>query len=328
MDWWLELFGFAARTALVAAGVGVSAALVAAAARRGGDSDEGVRTDVLNHRVRRDAEALRPGPATRRERRAARRQRRADADVISERPTLFVLDFDGDITASAVDGLRRMVTALLRGARDGDCVLLRLESAGGQVHSYGLASSQLARLSAVGIPLTVCVDRVAASGGYMMACVADRVVAAPFAIVGSIGVVAEMPNVHRLLREHGVDWVEMTAGRLKRTVTPFGELTDDKRAQLDEQLQATHRRFQEHILARRPALDIERVATGEYWYGTDAIELGLIDELSTSDDVIVAHLDSHRVVVMEPPSTTSWRDRMPWARALRSTRRLELPPGM
>ena len=176
--------------------------------------------------------------------------------------------------------------------------------------------------------LTVCVDRVAASGGYMMACVGEPIVAAPFAIIGSIGVVAEMPNVNRLLREHGVDWVELTAGEFKRTITPMGEITEARTERVLEQLRATHRLFQDHIEARRPQLDVARVATGEYWYGAEAMGLGLVDEIATSDDVIVRHLDTHRVVEVQASEPDSWRDRLPFVSARRRQQRAALPPGM
>lgn len=330
MEWWLDLLAFAARVALITVGFAVCVAAVASALRRGSGGGGGERPSVtlLNEEVQLDTDALRRGPASRKERRALRAQRRAAREALDERPSLFVIDFRGDITASAVDGFRHLVTALLHGVRDGDRVLIRLESAGGQVHSYGLAAAQLDRLRRAGVSLTVCVDRVAASGGYMMACVGEQIVAAPFAIIGSIGVVAEMPNVNRLLREHGVDWVELTAGEFKRTITPMGEITEARTERVLEQLRATHRLFQDHIEARRPQLDVARVATGEYWYGAEAMGLGLVDEIATSDDVIVRHLDTHRVVEVQASEPDSWRDRLPFVSARRRQHRAALPPGM
>ncbi len=330
MEWWLDLLAFAARVAMITVGFAACVAAIAAAFRRGGGGGRADRPSVtvLNEEVQLDTEALRRGPATRRERRSLRSQRRANREALDERPSLFVIDFRGDITASAVDGFRHLVTALLYGVREGDGVLIRLESAGGQVHSYGLAAAQLDRLRRAGVSLTVCVDRVAASGGYMMACVGEQVIAAPFAIIGSIGVVAEMPNVNRLLRDHGVDWVELTAGEFKRTITPMGEITEARTERVLEQLRATHRLFQDHIEARRPQLDVARVATGEYWYGAEALGLGLVDEIATSDDVIVRHLDTHRVVEVQAPEADTWRDRVPFLSARRRQQRAALPLGM
>lgn len=204
------------------------------------------------------------------------------------RPRLFVLDFHGDVLATEVTGLRETITALLQEAQLEDEVLVRLDNAGGAVHEHGLAASQLLRIRARGIPLTVAVDRVAASGGYLMACVADRILAAPFAIIGSIGVVAQLPNFHRWLSERGIDFELHTAGEHKRTLTLFGENTDEGRAKLQAQIEETHQLFKAFVREYRKDLDLDKVATGEYWYGERALALGLVDELTTSDDYILA----------------------------------------
>lgn len=203
-------------------------------------------------------------------------------------PRLFVLHFDGDIEASETDTLSRQITAIIQTAdKDKDKVLLCLESPGGVVHGYGLAASQLARLKHAGIVLTVAVDKVAASGGYMMACVADHIIAAPFAVLGSVGVVAQVPNIHRLLKEKHVDVELYTAGKYKRTLTMLGENTDAGREKFKEDLQITHDLFKQHITAYRPQIDIDKVATGETWYGQQAVDNKLVDEIMTSDDFIV-----------------------------------------
>lgn len=201
---------------------------------------------------------------------------------------VFVLDFDGDIKASAADLMREEITAVLTMARKEDEVVVRLESGGGMVHSYGLASSQLQRIRDKGIPLTVCIDKVAASGGYMMACIADKIVSAPFAIVGSIGVVAQLPNFSRLLKKHDVDFEMFTAGEYKRTVTMFGHNSAKAKEKFKGDLEETHVLFKNHVTRFRPNLKIEEVATGDVWYGQDALENNLVDELGTSDDYLVS----------------------------------------
>lgn len=201
---------------------------------------------------------------------------------------VFVLDFDGDIKASAADLMREEITAVLTMARKEDEVVVRLESGGGMVHSYGLASSQLQRIKDKGIPLTVCIDKVAASGGYMMACIADKIVSAPFAIVGSIGVVAQLPNFSRLLKKHDIDFEMFTAGEYKRTVTMFGHNSAKAKDKFRDDLEETHVLFKNHVTRFRPKLNIEEVATGDVWYGQDALENNLIDELGTSDDYLVS----------------------------------------
>ncbi len=201
---------------------------------------------------------------------------------------LFVLDFEGDMKASNVESMRQEISALLTIAGESDEVLVRLESAGGTVHGYGLGASQLKRIRDRNIPLTVAVDKVAASGGYMMACVANQIIAAPFAILGSIGVLAQMPNLNRLLKRHDVDYEQLYAGEYKRTLTLFGENTDKGRAKMQADLEETHQLFKEFVKSQRPGLDIDRVATGEHWLGTRALELGLVDALVTSDDYLMS----------------------------------------
>ena len=218
-------------------------------------------------------------------RKKARKQR--DKGEGEQRPRVFVLDFDGDIQASDVEHFRNEVTGVLQEAREGDEVVVRLESPGGMVHSYGLAASQMARLKAGGVQLVAAVDRVAASGGYLMACLAHRIIAAPFAVIGSIGVIAQVPNVHRLLKQNNIDVEILTAGEFKRTLTVFGENTDKGRAKFIEELEDTHAQFKEHVSEHRPSLDIDAVATGEAWHGARALARGLIDELKTSDEYLL-----------------------------------------
>ncbi|WP_330221494.1 protease SohB [Marinomonas phaeophyticola] len=220
-----------------------------------------------------------------------------------ERSRVFVLDFDGDIKASAVDSMREEITAVLSVATAKDEVVIRLESGGGMVHAYGLASSQLMRIKEANIPLTVCVDKVAASGGYMMACVADKIVAAPFAVLGSIGVVAQVPNIHRLLDKNLVDVELHTAGKYKRTLTMLGQNTDEGREKFRQDLEETHVLFKEFVSSQRNVVDIEKIATGDVWYGIKALDNRLIDEISTSDGYLVSQYqdaDVFSIVYKEP----------------------------
>ena len=212
--------------------------------------------------------------------------------------TVFVLDFDGDIKASAVDQFREEITAVIAIAKAGDEVVVRLESGGGQVNSYGLAAAQLARIKEAGLSLTVTVDKVAASGGYMMACVADKVLASDFAIVGSVGVISQLPNFHELLKKHDIAFETFTAGEYKRTVTMFGENDDKDRAKHQEDIDRIHELFKTFVKKHRPGLDVEKIATGEFWFGTDALALGLVDEIGTSDAYILSLMKSHQVFAL------------------------------
>ena len=217
----------------------------------------------------------------------------------SGRKRLYVLDFHGDMKASQTGSLRRCVSAILSVADpQRDEVVVRLESAGGMVHSYGYAAAQLDRIRKRSLPLTASVDKVAASGGYMMACVADRIVASPFAILGSIGVVAPLPNFHRLLKRNDVDFEVLTAGEYKRTLTVFGENTEKGRKKFRDDLEETHQLFKQYVNEHRPVVDIDRVATGEIWFGRQALEVSLADELKTSDELLMEACDERDVFLV------------------------------
>lgn len=214
-------------------------------------------------------------------------QKRRKSGETTPRKRIYVLNFDGDIKASPLSSLRQEITAILTVATPDDEVFLNLQSGGGLVHAYGLAASQLIRLRQKNIPLTIAVDKIAASGGYMMACVADKIIAAPFSIIGSIGVIAQIPNFHRLLKKHDIEFEQLTAGEFKRTLTMFGENTDKAREKFKEELEDTHILFKDFIKEHRPIIDIDKIATGEHWPAKRALELKLVDELITSDDYLL-----------------------------------------
>ena len=201
-------------------------------------------------------------------------------------PKVFVLEFNGDIKASQANQMKEEITAILSMDDLPAEVVIKLESGGGMVHQYGFASSQLERITRKGIPLTVCVDRVAASGGYMMAAVANKIVAAPFAVLGSIGVIAQVPNFNKVLKKNDIDFEVHTAGEYKRTLTMFGENTDKARDKFREDLAEVHVLFKGFIEEHRPSVDVEKVANGDVWYGQKAIEVNLVDELKTSDEYL------------------------------------------
>ena len=289
---------FLAKTLTVVAAVVVIIVAAAAASRKSRDAG-GLIVKNLNDRFREIGDTLRKELLSKDEYKALSKQEKAarkardKAGPDATRKRLFVLDFHGDIKATGVASLRHEVSAIIAVARPEDEVLVRLENYGGLVHEHGLAAAQLARLRDRDVGLTVAVDKVAASGGYMMACIANRVIASPFAVVGSIGVLAQIPNFHRLLDQHGVEVEQIKAGRYKRTVTMFGKNTDEDRAKLTEELEDVHVLFRDLIARYRPELDLERVATGEHWYGSRALELGLVDALQTSDDFLLAAIDEN-----------------------------------
>lgn len=260
-------------------------------------SGEALVVRNINDRLRNMADTIYNQTLNKTERKARNKQQKAQAKQkdkaaklgkSSPKNRLFVIDFEGDIRASAVENLREEISAILLVAEANDEVLIKLESPGGMVHTYGLAASQLRRLRDHGITLTASVDKLAASGGYLMACVADKIVAAPFAIIGSIGVVAQLPNFNRLMKEKNIDYELHTAGNHKRTLTMLGENTEEGRAKFREEIEETHGLFKEFVSHNRPDLDIEKVATGEHWYGSQALDLKLVDELKTSDDYLLS----------------------------------------
>ncbi len=322
----LELFAeyglFLAKVVTIAVAIMFVIASAATAAQRGKPSQDGhIEVKNLNRRYNDMRDTLRHAVLSEPQFKAEEKQRQkdekkrlksekktlkktdkkpahseVDADAGSAEPELgkkriFVVNFNGDLQASAVDHLREEVSSVLSLARPQDELVLVLETPGGVVHGYGLAASQLQRVKQRNIPLTVCVDKVAASGGYMMACLADKIVAAPFAVLGSIGVVAQIPNFHRLLQKNEVDVEILTAGEYKRTLTLFGENTDKGREKFKQDLEETHVLFKEWVAEHRPQLDIDKVATGETWYGKRAIDLLLADEISTSDDYLFNQVD-------------------------------------
>ncbi len=326
MEWLAEYGLFAAKAFTAAAALGLAAAFAAVAAvaarraRGGRGRGPSLQVTHLNRRYRDmvavfERTAL-PRKAFRARRRAdkaewkARRKASRPGDGGSVRRRVFVLDFKGDVRASGVAALRDEVTTVLAVADEGDEVLVRLENSGGAPSGHGLGGAQLARIRARGIPLTVAVDRIAASGGYMMACVADRILAAPFAVVGSIGVFAMIPNLHRLLEGRGIDVEQLQAGEFKLTVNVLGKTTDAGRAKLQDQLDATHKLFKEFVAEHRPALDIDRVSTGEFWHGREALDLGLVDEIRTSDDHLYEASREADLYHVRSPGRTGLRRRV------------------
>jgi serine protease SohB len=305
MAFWLDIAAFALKALLIVVALGALAALVALLARaaRGGRPDRSrltVRSLDARYEAMRDA--LEAETLDAKQRRALAKTRKREAKAARARAAggpakcVYVLSFKGDLRASAVRRLATEIDALLAVARpETDEVMLRVESGGGTVTGYGLAAAEILRLGERKVKTTACVDQVAASGGYLMACAADRIAAAPFALVGSIGVVAQVPNLHRLLKKNDIDYEEMTAGEYKRSVSVLGEITPAGREHFRGKLDATHEAFKRFVKQRRPALDIARVGDGDVWLGSEALGLGLIDAITTSDALLFSARESARL---------------------------------
>lgn len=302
-----DLVGFVLKSIVVFVTFAACVVVLLSRVRTRRSAEPVVRLREVSERWRRNVAAIKAGLAGKKLARSKEARQPKPEELPKAR--VFVLDFKGDVLATQTESLREEVTVVLGIAEAGDEVVVRLESAGGAVHGYGLAASQLSRLRAKGIPLTICVDKVAASGGYMMACVGQKVLAAPFAVIGSIGVVAPVPNLHRLLERHGVDYEDVTAGRYKRTVSLLGRITEEGRTKLKEQIEDTHGLFKRFVSEMRPQLDVEAVATGEHWYGQRALELHLVDGVATSDDYLLDKATGARVfeVLCERPRSVRER---------------------
>ncbi len=323
MEVLLDIARFAASALILVIAFGICVSILATALRRPDGDRERIRVRNLNERRLALSDAVRGVFLGRRGMRRFRKERSKLADSKNPSGRLFVLDFDGDIAASAVQSLRNEVSTVLDVAGENDRVVVRLNSGGGSIVGYGLGASQLDRFRDAGISTTVVIDRIAASGGYMMACVADKVVAAPFSIIGSIGVVAMVPNVHRLLKEHGIDYHEFTAGKFKRTVSALAEITPEGKEKFIEQLNDAHVLFKRYVSDRRPSVDIEAVSTGEYWFGRQACELGLVDEIATSDEYLNTEMESCEVFNVSYSNEAGIIDRLPHAAGATADRFLD-----
>lgn len=316
---WLYHFGlFVAEVAIIVVAVGIVIGLIARQKSQRGEREAALvirdRGEHFRKRQQRLALARLSSAQAEKAQKAWDKEEKQKAKQQKKQPAegkkaVWVVDFNGDIRASATPELSEQISAILLAAQKGDEVVVRLESGGGMVHAYGLASSQLDRLRHADLTLTVCVDKVAASGGYMMACCADHLVAAPFAVVGSIGVVAQIPNIHRLLKKNDVDVDVLTAGKHKRTLTMLGENTEEGREKFLEDLADTHALFKRFVGERRPQLAIDDIATGDTWYGSEAVDNGLIDEVGTSEEYLQRASQQAKVleIALKKPRSLSQR---------------------
>lgn len=315
MEFIAELGLFSGKVFVLALAIGVLLILIAVLVMKVRKSTvPNISVENLNRKYEAMAQALKSAvwdpKALKAEQKLTKKKKKKEKPD-PERKRLYVLDFVGDIRASHVENLREEITSLLTLARAGqDEVVVRLESPGGMAHAYGLAAAQLMRLRQAGLQLTICVDKVAASGGYMMAVTGNRILSAPFAIIGSIGVVAQIPNFHRLLKKHDVDVEILTAGEFKRTVTMFGEITEKGRRKALDQMEDIHGLFKDFVKSYRPQLELEKVATGEYWFGERALDLKLVDEIVSSDDYIFRQRETASIFKVEVQARKKWSEKL------------------
>lgn len=313
MEFFIEYGMFLAKVATIVVAIAVVIGIIAASGSRGkkGGKKGTIRVTAINDHIDEMRDSLREGildaaelklldKSEKKKDKAEAKDRKAilkkqakqnaeekDSSENERKKRVYVLGFKGNVAADAVESLREEITAVLSLATESDEVIVNLESPGGMVHAYGLASSQLLRIKNQKIPLTICVDKVAASGGYMMACLADRLIAAPFAIIGSIGVLVQLPNFHRILKKNDVDYEIISAGEFKRTLTTFGEITQKGKDKVQEDVETIHDIFKQWVKDHRPSVDIDKIATGETWVAMQAKERYMVDEIKTSDECII-----------------------------------------
>src|ERR1700729_2670268 len=303
MAFWLDIAGFLLKAVIIVAAFGGLAVLIARLARSSEPKDQEIKVRSLDERYDDMRNAMNDELLDRKERKALDKSRKKEVKAAAKAgrgqepgKRVYVLSFKGDMRASAVKRLGAEIDAVLIAARPAtDEAVIRIESPGGTVTGYGLAAAEILRLRERKIKVTASVDQVAESGGYMMACPADRIAAAPLALVGSIGVVAPVPNLHRLLQKNEIDFEEITAGEFKRTVSVLGEIKPPGREHFRGKLDTTHQAFKAHVAECRPKVDIDRVANGDYWLAREGLALGLVDELSTGDDLLFRARDSARL---------------------------------
>ncbi len=292
MEYLFEYGLFLAKALTVVVAIGIVIALIVGASSKPKGKSGSLEVTDLSEQMQNVKDDFLANTLDKKELKALHKEQKAaekNKEESASKGKVYVIDFKGSMDAHEVESLREEVSAVLMLAdKDKDQVLVRLESGGGVVHGYGLAASQLQRIKAAEIKLTVAIDKVAASGGYMMACVADEIIAAPFAIVGSIGVIAQIPNFNKLLKKNDIDYEQITAGQYKRTLTLFGENTDDGRAKFKEEIEQTHTLFKQFVSQNRPNMDLDTVATGEHWFALDAKDKGLVDRINTSDDELIS----------------------------------------
>lgn len=311
MEFFINMFQFIFQTVVIVAALLVLIAFIASLVSKNKEQ-AGLEVKDLNEKFRKNYKVLQKKLFNKKEFKKIIKNEKTDnkTEKKIEKQKVFILNFKGDIKASAVNQLRDEISAVLGVATQKDQVFLRLESPGGMVHSYGLAASQLQRIRDKKIPLIVSVDKIAASGGYMMASIADRIISAPFAIIGSIGVVASLPNFSKILKKNDVEYLEITAGEYKRTLTPLGEITEPGMKKFKEQIEQTHTLFKDHVKRQREQVDLEKVATGEYWYGSQAKELKLVDEIGTSDDYLLSLNETHSLLEVSMSQKKSLKEKL------------------
>src|SRR5690554_959883 len=293
---WADYGSFLLKTVTIVFAVVFVVGMVANAAQRQKSSEGELQIDNLSDGLRDTVNDMRLSLASGKARKQLAKALKKEKPSDAEKSRLFLIDFKGSMDAKEVESLRREVTAIISVASDKDEVLVKLESPGGVVHGYGLAAAQLKRLRDHKLKVTIAVDKVAASGGYMMACVGEEIVAAPFAVIGSIGVLAQIPNFHKVLKKNDIDFEQITAGEYKRTLTVFGENTDKGREKFKEEIESIHDMFKRFVKSQREQLDIDAVATGEVWYGEEALAKGLVDRIATSDDLLLEAVKSKDVI--------------------------------
>ena len=171
-----------------------------------------------------------------------------------------------------------------------DAVLLRIDSGGGSAVASETIRHSLLRVRAAGKPIIVSMGNTAASGGYWIAASADRIVAQPGTITGSIGVIAGKPVLEEAWRKLGVNWAEITRGANAGQWSINRPYTDAARARVEALVGSLYERFTDLVAEARdiPKPRVDEIARGRVWIGEAAAGLGLVDELGGIDVALAA----------------------------------------
>ena len=219
-----------------------------------------------------------------------------------DKSNLYYLEFEGDIQASEAAKLKQEILVCLQVAKPTDVFLILVESSGGSVSNYGDLYSVMEMIKKRGHTLWVAIDRVAASGGYLISLPADKIFATPFALIGSIGVLSEVPNFGGLLDKYGVKMEEYTAGERKMNISMFRENGEEQKEHHRKKLGKIHELFKAQLVKYRGGLiekkgvDIGELMEGDFWMGENAFELGLVDELKSSVEILLDEKDHFNIL--------------------------------
>jgi protease-4 len=227
-------------------------------------------------------------------------------------PKIGVITIEGSISS---DMAERTVRQLTRFADDASvkAIVLRVESPGGGVASSQEIYEEVKRVRAGGKLVIASLGSIAASGGYFVACTADRIFANAGSMTGSIGVIVQLANAEDLLRRIGVEPTVITSGPFKDSGNPTRALRAEEREVFQALVEDVYQQFVDAVaLGRNLSVDeVRQAADGRIFTGRQAKELRLVDELGSLQDAI-AYAASMSGIVGKPKLVQEGKERLWW----------------